>query len=296
MLHPTRPFLMYTIAVVSGLYSSSGVAQSITTEPMSSQLAAAPVPVNSPWALLLLVLAVFATSFWLLRHQRHRQIFSAVLATAAAGLALWQSPDLRAQVLSSFTDPQGETLEFSVNPIIQQENIARFNAQHFVNDAGVGLRITEIDMPSIEACFPDAQRSLLPPSQQPDPDEPPACFIGLTLDNSAACSLDIDSHCRKLWSDSCFDGSGSWVDMRLVAPLNTSDNVAFYNSADGTCLHYDFLPRQFAVITIEGEDLAQEMVTEACVSTLGTGWEAFSNNFHMVEAYSVPDNWYLCTE
>ncbi len=295
MLQAPRSLLIRVTAAVCGLYSSNLLAQSITTEPLSSHMGAVPVPVNSPWALLLLVLAVFATSFWLLRHQRHRQIFSTVLAAATAGLALWQSPDLRAQVLSSFTNPAGETLAFSVTPIPQGGDIAGFSAQHFVNNAGVNLRIADIEMPEFGVCFPDPSQSLLSSSDEPDPDAPPACAIGLTLGNSATCGLDIDSHCRQLWNDSCLRSPETfWEDMRLVGPLNTPNNVFFYSSRDGSCDNYVQFSTYLSIITIEGENLTEQMVDEACANTLGSGAEAYNIGFHLVDFYPVPDNWYLC--
>ncbi len=290
ILQAPRSLLIRVTAAVCGLYSSNLLAQSITTEPLSSHMGAVPVPVDNPWALLLLGLAIFAASFWLLRHQRHRQMLSSVLAATAVGLVLWQSPGLRAQLLSSFTNPAGETLALSVTPIPQGGDIVGFSAQHFVNNAGVNLRIADIDMPGYESCFPDLSQSLLASSDEPDPDAPPACAVGLTLGNSATCGLDIDSHCRQLWSDNCLSAP-DWLDMRLIGPLNSQGNLRFHNTEDGSCQGIWDFSDDYAIVTAEGG--TPESIEQACAN-LGSQWMPYYMAHLAGAGYPAPNDWYMC--
>ncbi len=173
--------------------SFTASAQEITTGPEAS----VSIPVDNPWALGLLLLAFTVCAYVVLQRRTHRVALAGLLSLGLAAGMLWQSPDLRAQVVLMFTNPAGETLPIAVHPVTSNGDIEGFEPADFVNNSGNTLRITGIELPTFARCFPDGAGNLLPPGQ-PDPDPPASCGVGQTLPNGATCRVDVEGICRDL--------------------------------------------------------------------------------------------------
>lgn len=184
--------LILRLAVLGGIFPCHLYAQTISTGPLSA------LSVNNPWALLLLGLVFVACAYRLLRNNRYRHTLASVLAVAVVSLSLWQSPELRAQLAASFTNPAGETLEIPVEQILDDGDIAGFQMADFTNGSGARLAIRGIVLPGMDDCFPGGLTATLLPPGQPLPDPPATCTVGMTLANGATCRVDVDTICRDL--------------------------------------------------------------------------------------------------
>ncbi len=176
------------------------LAQQITSAPVAGTGSVA-VPVDSPWLLAatIVVLALGALAA-LRRGQRARRVLPLLALGLCTGL-LWQSPDLRAQLLGTFTDPAGSTLPIPVTQIASGADIQGFEVADFSNAAGSALRVSAIELPDYDQCFPGGPGgALLPASTAPTP-APQACATGLALNDGDSCRVDVDTVCRGLYAD-----------------------------------------------------------------------------------------------
>ena len=121
----------------------------------------------------------------------------ALWGTAVVASMLWQSPELRAQIANSFTNPAGETRGFAAVQTVNGGNIEGFSAVDFTNASGVPLKVTSIQLPTLAQCFPAGFGNLMP-AGAPAPNPPQACAVGSTLAPGAVCRVDVESVCRSL--------------------------------------------------------------------------------------------------
>ncbi len=167
--------------------------QSITSSPLASE-PAIPVPVDSPLMLALVAVLLLALALRVLHKDRLRRALLSVLVVGCVVGAAWQSPVLRAQLLSAFTDPQGETLPIPVVQISSAGDVAGFELADFENASGVPLVISNVDEPGFEDCFPNGLSGELLPGAGGGSASPGAC-TGV-LAEGESCRVDVDSICR----------------------------------------------------------------------------------------------------
>jgi hypothetical protein len=169
-------------------------AQSITVAP-AAVVGAAPIPVDNPWSLLALAMGLALAAWLTLRNRQHRAFFMALWTSAIVCAGLWHSPDLRAQLAASFTNPSGETRTLIVAQIVNGGQIDGFSAEDFTNSSGVALRITAIQPPNLNQCFPAGFTQLVPPGVPPA-SPPPLCAVGDTIAPNGVCRVNVETICR----------------------------------------------------------------------------------------------------
>ena len=181
-------------AIAAHSFPMAANAQSITVAPAAA-VAATAIPVDNPWSLLALAIGL-ATAAWLvLRNRQRRALFMALCTSAIVCATLWHSPDLRAQLTGSFTNPAGETRPLLVAQIVNGGNINGFSAEDFTNDSGVALKITAIQPPNLNQCFPSGFTHLMPPGAPPA-SPPPLCAVGNTIAPNGTCRVNVETICR----------------------------------------------------------------------------------------------------
>lgn len=180
------------LATLCGMAPLAG-AQSITVVPAGPGVAA--IPVDNPWALLALSLALGLGAWRVFRQRQHRTLLMALWGTALLAGMLWQSPVLRAQIVGSFTNPAGETRAIPVVPVLSGSDIQGFSAADFSNATGLPLKINALQQPDFAQCFPGGAGNLLPPGS-PAPTPPAPCSVGDTLAPNSVCRVDVESICR----------------------------------------------------------------------------------------------------
>lgn len=174
--------------------SMSVNAQSITVAPATPVTTAA-IPVDNPWSLLALAIGLAVAAWLVLRNRQHRALFMALCTSAIMCATLWHSPDLRAQLAGSFTNPAGETRPLIVAQIVNGGNLEGFSAEDFTNGSGALLRVTAIQPPNLNQCFPTGFAHLTPPSAPPA-SPPPPCAVGNTIVPNGVCRVNVDTMCR----------------------------------------------------------------------------------------------------
>ena len=189
--------LVFAVLAVLGAIPLGASAQAIVVAPAVAGGGLTAVPVDNPWAVFALGLALMAGAWAIFRSGRHRAGLMSLWGVAVVAAMLWQSPDLRAQLANSFTNPAGESVNFTAMQTPNGGNIQGFVAQDFTNQAGVPLRVVAIQEPTLAQCFPLGFANLLPPGVPP-PSPPQSCAVGLTLAQNATCRVDVESICRTL--------------------------------------------------------------------------------------------------
>ncbi|MFU8832246.1 MAG: midcut-by-XrtH protein [Wenzhouxiangella sp.] len=244
------------------LLASSANAQEITTAPVAT------VPVDNPWALGLLVVAFLAGAFVVLHRSSHRMSLMALLSVGLATGMLWQSPDLRAQVVLMFTDPGGETLPIAVDTVMSNGDIVGFVPADFVNQSGNTLRIAAITPPTFAQCFPSGAGNLQPPGP-PDPDPPASCSVDRTLPSGAGCRVDVDSVCRDLAAATPPLSSINSLALAVDAPgedpplPGNARQIVFTNTVSGAVVGLQ--------VSVSGLPAGTIISNNTCVGTLAAG-------------------------
>jgi hypothetical protein len=165
-------------------------AQSITTQPD-----ALPVPVMPQMVLIALAGLLAVVTVGLLRRRRMSGAFALVFVLGVSLAGAWGSSVLHAQLTRQFTNPAGETLPIPVTPVVTRGELQGFQYVDFENTSGVPLRITGIERPDFDACFPDGLEHVLP---APTADSSMACAVDDTLADGAACRVNVDTICKAL--------------------------------------------------------------------------------------------------
>ncbi|HEY7885559.1 MAG TPA: midcut-by-XrtH protein, partial [Cellvibrionaceae bacterium] len=154
------------------------------------------LPVNSPMMLLALALALAALAWWGMRRAGVRSVHSIMvpLLLVSSGVWLASSPELRAQILVQFTNPQGQSLNLPYNP---GEGDTFFEV---TNSSGVRLRITDI-IPPEECLIIDGPENLKPGAAPAEKAMDPGslkcsacleyCEVGYVLGNNQSCVIDF---------------------------------------------------------------------------------------------------------
>ena len=204
MDNPTR---IGALATALLFVSAPVVAQSITTE------ALAPVPIGSPWLLLVLGLTLIGGMYWSLRTGRGLGPRLSMLAVGLLGAGLWLAASLGAQISSSFADPAGGTLAIPVTQTTSGSDVSGFEAADFTNTSGATLRITAIDAPTFSECFAGGLTGQLLPAGAPDPSPPTACAVDDTLAAGATCRVNVETICRAA-------ASGNLATLTAIAPAS----------------------------------------------------------------------------
>ncbi|MCB4788488.1 midcut-by-XrtH protein [Delftia sp. Lp-1] len=181
-------------AIAAHSFPMAANAQSITVAPAAA-VAATAIPVDNPWSLLALAIGLAMAAWLVLRNRQHRALFMALCTSAIVCATLWHSPDLRAQLTGSFTNPAGETRPLLVAQIVNGGNINGFSAEDFTNDSGVALKITAIQPPNLNQCFPSGFTHLMPPGAPPA-SPPPLCAVGNTIATNGTCRVNVETICR----------------------------------------------------------------------------------------------------
>lgn len=181
-------------AIAAHSFPMAANAQSITVAPAAA-VAATAIPVDNPWSLLALAIGLAMAAWLVLRNRQHRALFMALCTSAIVCATLWHSPDLRAQLTGSFTNPAGETRPLLVAQIVNGGNINGFSAEDFTNDSGVALKITAIQPPNLNQCFPSGFTHLMPPGAPPA-SPPPLCAVGNTIAPNGTCRVNVETICR----------------------------------------------------------------------------------------------------
>ncbi|TQL82942.1 midcut-by-XrtH protein [Delftia sp. HK171] len=181
-------------AIAAHSFPMAANAQSITVAPAAA-VAATAIPVDNPWSLLALAIGLAMAAWLVLRNRQHRTLFMALCTSAIVCATLWHSPDLRAQLTGSFTNPAGETRPLLVAQIVNGGNINGFSAEDFTNDSGVALKITAIQPPNLNQCFPSGFTHLMPPGAPPA-SPPPLCAVGNTIAPNGTCRVNVETICR----------------------------------------------------------------------------------------------------
>lgn len=191
---------VWGVGLAATIHGASVFAQTITTEPVSPPVSAAPVPADGFWLLALLACALAAMGVWVIRSSQSRLavrgwigmvltvcVWAAVghNVSVQAALALW---------LLSFTQADGQTLSIPVLPSPATGQAADFTPVQFNNDSGVALKIKSLTGPDSPAvCFPNGIPSNLPAT--PLPQAAMACNEGLLLARGASCTVDVAALC-----------------------------------------------------------------------------------------------------
>lgn len=177
-------------AIFLGLSAPLAYAQSVTSGPPPTG-----IPVDHPFALLVLFAGLCVLAARALRRTHRNAAFSLLLAGTLT-LFVVATPGLRAQLVSQFTNPTGETLPVPVSPIASGDDVAGFEPADFHNASGANLSIAAIDAPTFAQCFPAGlDGELLPPAA---PGAVPAtCVVGNLLPDGANCRVDVDAICRE---------------------------------------------------------------------------------------------------
>jgi len=181
--------------VVSGVFASAiamdAAAQIITLPPPP-----AAIPAGSFWSTSLLIAVLLTIGLLTLLRQQSSQL-TRVAATVVllAGVSVWHSPRLQAQLALVFTDPAGESVAIPVNPLLSNSEIVGFEAADYSNASGSPLIIDRIEPPVFEQCFPDGLREPFP-AAQPVPSPHPLCSSGMRLEPDSSCRLDVEQACR----------------------------------------------------------------------------------------------------
>lgn len=186
----TRVLRLFPLVVIGILHTGFAVAQSITT----GADGVVAVPLNHPAALALLALAMAAIGYWALQHSKGLNGIP-ILLSGVILLAIWGTPSLRAQVLSQFTNPLGESLPIPVQTIEDSGLLQGFERADFQNAAGARLIILDIEEPEFGDCFPSGVTNPLP---APVPLTEGLCEINAALPAGATCSVDVDTRCREV--------------------------------------------------------------------------------------------------
>ena len=178
---------------ISLLFPVAASGQSITTSlaPISN------VPIDNPVALALLVVGLAFSGWWAIRRGYKASHVVSLLLLVALVTAGIHSTRLVAQVLSSFTNPAGETRAITISPIIAG-GFKGFEPVDFTNNAGQALKITGLVEPDYAQCFATHSAGTLLPPGPPLPSPPPTCSVGLILANGATCRVDVEAICRNL--------------------------------------------------------------------------------------------------
>ncbi len=195
---PDSPLLyaarFLALGALAFLQASVAGAQTITT---GAAPAMVEIPVDHPAALAVLALALAALASWTLLDRRGANgtpfLWSGILL-----LAVWGTPALRAQALSQFTDPAGETLPIPILPIEVGGVVQGFERADFENASGADLLILDIEEPGFAECFPLGLTDPLPPLS---PIGAGLCEADAILPAGAECSVDVDTICKQLAAD-----------------------------------------------------------------------------------------------
>ena len=186
------------IALAGLLGCGHGLAQTITTVPA----ALAPVPLDHPATLAVLMLALAALGTWMLRSRAGGHALR-VLGATAVGLSMLAaaglSTDLRAAIgvlQATFTAAGGQTLTIPIDPSPSPAAPTDFTPVEYTNQTGVPLRVSALTPPvSHTACFPGAIPSPLPAT--PLPPGATACAVGTQLAPGGACTVDVAALCAQ---------------------------------------------------------------------------------------------------
>lgn len=189
-------------ALLLPLAPLAAFAQQITTSPAAQPPVPGsfPIPLAPGWLLGLSAVALAALSLYALHRSTGGRRVLPLLLIAILVAAPWLNPGLRAQLLASFTNPEGESLPIPVSQVTSGTDIEGFEAADFSNEAGTALAITVIELPTFDQCFPAGPDSPLLPRGPPPPSPPPACATGATLEDGDRCRVDVDTVCRELFS------------------------------------------------------------------------------------------------
>lgn len=189
-----KPSAALTLTVATALPLAAG-AQSITVAPaLAPAPGVAAIPVDNPLALVAMGVALLAAAWFVLRNRQHRALFMALWGGALMASLLWHSPELRAQLVNSFTNPAGETQPIAVNQVNAGASITGFVPVDFTNSSGVPLKITALQEPTLPQCFP-AGFGLLAASGAA-PVSPPVCAVGNTIAPAGVCRVSVETICR----------------------------------------------------------------------------------------------------
>lgn len=202
---PSAPLGLHRLVVqrctiaLAGLFAcGEGVAQTITTAPT----ALAPVPLDHPAALALLVFALAAVGIWTVRSRAGGHAMR-VLGATAIGVSMLAaagfSSDLRAAigiVQATFTAAGGQTLTIPIDPSPSPAAPTDFTPVEYTNQGGVPLRVSALTPPLTHtACFPGAIPSPLPTT--PLPLGATACAVGTQLAPGGACTVNVAALCAQ---------------------------------------------------------------------------------------------------
>lgn len=157
----------------------------------------ASVPIDNPLALALLAAALAITGWWFVRRGYQLRHVVSLLLLAVLTTAGVHGSHLVAQVLTSFTNPAGETRAITISPITAG-GFTGFEPADFTNNAGQGLKILGVVEPDFAQCFTANPADTLQAPGAPPPSPPPTCSVGLVLANGATCRVDVEAICRSL--------------------------------------------------------------------------------------------------
>jgi hypothetical protein len=188
----------FAIALAGLLACSQGVAQTISTAPA----AVAPVPLDHPAALALLVFALAAVGIWMVRSRAGGHGLR-VLGATAIGVSILAaagfSSDLRAAIgimQATFTAAGGQTLTIPIDPSPSSAAPTDFTPVEYINQSGVPLRVSALTPPVTHtACFPGAIPSPLPAT--PLPPGTTACAVGTQMAPGGACTVNVAALCAQ---------------------------------------------------------------------------------------------------
>lgn len=242
-------------ALALGSHPNLVLAQSITSAPLD----AIPVPANELWAIAAAIITVCAVAAYVLRGPGGRHGKTLLLVTLLAVSALWSSSTSWAQMFAQFTQPSGQTLPIAVIPIVNEGALQGFEPADFLNSSGKALRISALDLPDFNNCFPEFPTSPLAP---PTGGGPAACSVGHVLGVGSTCRVDVDAICKALATQSTALISLSTANLQM--PVNGSAAVTVQvNTASPQ-------PAQNVMATIPGGS-ALVVQSSTCPAALAAG-------------------------
>lgn len=163
------------------LFASTQAQAVIVSGPLSA------LPVNSPLMLVALALALAALAWWGLRRAGLRSLHSIMLPLLVVSSGVWlvASPELRAQLMVQFTNPEGQSLVLGYNADLGHTIF------DVANSSGVRLRITDIQPP--DECLlvielPPGKTDAQPLEKDPGIDD---CEVGNILGVNQSCRVDF---------------------------------------------------------------------------------------------------------